>query len=86
MNIETEKLILNKALFNDFIWLNFELKQRSLMLWLSKEMKESCIKQGYALKNCVKGLSNEAYYPWESLKKFDLNWSTLHLSTNKIIF
>ena len=27
--------------------------------------------KGYALKNWVEGLSDEAYYPWESLKKFD---------------
>ena len=26
-------------------------------------------KQGYALKNWVQGLSDEAYYPWESPKK-----------------
>ena len=26
-------------------------------------------KQGYALKNWVEGLSDEAYYPWESQKK-----------------
>ena len=39
--------------------------------------------QGYALKNWVEGLSDEAYYPWESPKKFDLNWSTLHLPANK---
>ena len=29
-------------------------------------------KQGYALKNWVEGLSDEAWYPWESpKKKFD---------------
>ena len=27
------------------------------------------IKQGYALKNWMEGLSDEAYYPWESQKK-----------------
>ena len=26
-------------------------------------------KQGYAFKNWVEGLSDEAYYPWESPKK-----------------
>ena len=33
------------------------------------------IKQGYALKIWVEGLSDEAYYPWESPKKecFDLS-------------
>ena len=40
-------------------------------------------KQGYAFKNWVEGLSDEAYYPWESPKKIDLNWSTLHLPPNK---
>ena len=42
--------------------------------------------QGYALKNWVEGLSDEAYYPWESPKKFDLNWSTLHLQQTKESF
>ena len=28
-----------------------------------------CNKQGYALKNWVEGLSDEAYYPWDSPKK-----------------
>ena len=40
-------------------------------------------KQGYVLKNWVEGLSDEAFYPWESPKKFDLNRLTLHLSLNK---
>ena len=26
-------------------------------------------KQGHALKNCVEGVSDEAFYPWESPKK-----------------
>ena len=30
------------------------------------------IKQGYALKNWVEGLSDEAFYPWESPKKIRL--------------
>ena len=30
------------------------------------------IKQGYALKNWMEGLSDEAYYPWESPKKIQL--------------
>ena len=29
-------------------------------------------KQGYALKNWVEGLSDEAFYPWESPKKIRL--------------
>ena len=30
------------------------------------------IKKGYAFKNWVEGLSDEVYYPWESLKKLRL--------------
>ena len=30
------------------------------------------IKQGHALKNCVEGVSDEAFYPWESPKKIRL--------------
>ena len=30
------------------------------------------IKQGYASKNWVEGLSDEAFYPWESPKKIRL--------------
>ena len=26
-------------------------------------------KQGHTLKNCVEGVSDEAFYPWESPKK-----------------
>ena len=32
----------------------------------TKECFDLSIKQGYALKNWVEGLSDEAYYPWES--------------------
>ena len=31
------------------------------------------IKQGYALKKCVEGVSDEVFYPWESPKKIRLN-------------
>ena len=42
-------------------------------------------KQGYASKNWVKGLSDEAFYPGPGShqKKFDLNGSALHLSLKK---
>ena len=30
------------------------------------------LKQGYALKNWVEGVSDEAFYPWESPKKIRL--------------
>ena len=43
-------------------------------------------KQGYASKNWAEGISDEAYYPWESQKKFDLNRSALHLPSNKHCF
>ena len=33
------------------------------------------IKQGYALKNWVEGISDEVYYPWESPKKMTKNVS-----------
>ena len=43
--------------------------------WNGNEMNETFImniKQGYTLKNWVEGVSDEALYPWESLKKIRL--------------
>ena len=42
-------------------------------------------KQGHALKNWVEGLSDEAFYPWESPKKvlalpFPMNMMNMYFS------
>ena len=44
-------------------------------------------KQGFALKNWVEGLSDEAYYPWESLKEIRLEFvnPTFATKENKVL-
>ena len=39
---------------------------------VKKQLSMMNNKQGYALKNWVEGLSDEAFYPWESPKKIGL--------------
>ena len=45
------------------LWKALNVKAQGIWLYLIKS------KQGYAFKNWVDGLSDEAYYPWESPKK-----------------
>ena len=41
---------------------------KEYILWVDF-LETLYIKQGYALKNWVEGVSDEAFYPWESPKK-----------------
>ena len=44
-------------------------------------------KQGHTLKNCVEGVSDEAFYPWESPKKIRIKSvnTTFAFEQNKVL-